>query len=195
LLLPRRSNARGGKDGQEMEPAGSQAPSKGGTKVKQSSPSSQLWVALSLLASPWTLPSPSRLNSCLTLDGDSVSVYFVSDCRLVKHLSRVLVPSAHVEEGGFDQSLQLPAMATGCASFLWNGASLRSSKMFCSTRSHRRHASFFHRFHPAETTPPKRARSFSTSSHTEGNVLSPRGSATAWYFPSQSLPGLSLPLN
>jgi hypothetical protein len=74
-----------------MEPAGSQVPSKGGTKVKQPSPSSQLWVALSLLASPWTLPSPSRLNSCLTLDGDSVSVHFVSGCRLVKHLSRVLV--------------------------------------------------------------------------------------------------------
>ena len=106
-----------------MEPAGSQAPSKGGTKVKQPSPSSQLWVALSLLASPWTLASPSRLNSCLTLDGDSVSVYFVSGCRLVKHLSRVLVPSTHVEDGGFDQSLQLPAMATRCASFL----------MFCST--------------------------------------------------------------
>jgi hypothetical protein len=123
LLLPRRRNARDGKDGQEMELAGSQVPSKEGTKVKQPSPSSQLWVALSLLASPWTLPPPSRLNSCLTLDGDSVSVYFVSGCRLVKHLSRVLVPSTHVEDGGFDQSLQLPAMATRCASFL----------MFCST--------------------------------------------------------------
>ena len=86
-----------------MELAGSQVPSKEGTKVKQPSPSSQLWVALSLLASPWTLPSPSRLNSCLTLDGDSVSVYFVSGCRLVKHLSRVLVPSTHVEDGGFRQ--------------------------------------------------------------------------------------------
>ena len=40
MLLPPRSNARGGKDGQEMEPAGSEAPSKGGTKVKQPSPSS-----------------------------------------------------------------------------------------------------------------------------------------------------------
>ena len=178
-----------------MEPAGSQAPLKGGTKVKQPSTSSQLWIALSLLASPRTLPSPSRLNSCLTLDGDSVSVHFVSGCRFVKHLSPVLVPSTHVEDGGFDQSLQLPAMATRCASFLSNGASLRASKMFCSTRSHRRHAPFFRRFHPAETTPPKRARSFSTSSHTEGNVLSPRGSATAGYVPSQSLPGLSLPLN
>ena len=195
MLLSRRSSARGGKDGQEMEPAGSQARSKGGTKRKQPSPSSQLWVALSLLASPRTLPSPSRLNSCLTLDGDSVSVYFVSGCRLVKRMSRVLVPSTHVEDGGFDQSLQLPAMATRCASFLSNGASLRASKMFCSTRSHRRHAPFFRRFHPAETKPPKRARSFSTSSHTEGNVLSPRGAASAGYFPSQSLPGLSLPLN
>ena len=143
MLLPPRSSARDGKDGQEMEPAGSQAPSKGGTKVKQPSPSSQLWVALSILASPRTLPSPSCLNSCLTLDGDGVSVYFVSGCRLVKHLSRVLVPSTHVEDGGFDQSLQLPAMATRWASFLSNGASLRTSKMFCSTRSHRRHASFF----------------------------------------------------
>ena len=195
MLLPSRSNARGGKGGQEMEPAGSQAPSKGGTKVKQLSPSSQLWVALSILASPRILPSPSRLNSCLALDGDSVSAYFVSGCRLVKHLSRVFVPSTYVEDGGFDQSLQLQAMATRWASFLSNGASLRTSKMFCSTRSHRTHAPFFHRFHPAETTPPKRARSFSTSSHTEGNVLSPRGSATAGYFPSQSLPGLSLPLN
>ena len=140
-----------------MEPAGSEAPSKGGTKVKQPSPSSQLWVALSILASPRTLPSPSCLNSCLTLDGDGVSVYFVSGCRLVKHLSRVLVPSTQVEDGGFDQSLQLPAMATRWASFLSNGASLRASKMFCSTRSHRRHAPFFRRFHPAETTPPKRA--------------------------------------
>src|SRR5580692_11189131 len=116
-----------------MELAGSQVPSKEGTKVKQPSPSSQLWVALSLLASPWTLPPPARLNSCLTLDGDSVSVYFVSGCRLVKHLSRVLVASTHVEDGGFDQSLQLPAMATRCASFLSNGATLRTSKMFCST--------------------------------------------------------------
>ena len=114
--------------------------------------------------------------------------------RPVKHLSRVLVPSTHVEDGGFDQSLQLPAMATRWASFLSNGASLRASKMFCSTRSHRRHAPFFRRFHPAETKPPKRARSFSTSSHTEGNVLSPRGPASAGYVPSQSLPGLSQPL-
>jgi hypothetical protein len=155
LLLPSRSNARGGRSGQEMEPAGSQAPSKGGTKVKQLSPSSQLWVALSILASPRILPAPSRLNSCLTLDGDSVSASFVSCCRLVKQLSRVLVPSTHVEDGGFDQSLQLPAMATRWASFLSNGASLRTSKMFCSTRSHRRHAAFFQGHHPAETTPPK----------------------------------------
>ena len=79
-----------------------------GTKVKQPSTSSQLWVALSLLASPRTLPSPSRLNSCLTLDGDSVSVYFVSGCRLMKHMSRVLVPSTHVRGRWFRPILTTP---------------------------------------------------------------------------------------